>query len=333
MDENMKELEKINEYLEKLQKIHNDLNEDRKPSTLVMKDRLGNENDKNFKADLKHSGTKEIIDTTKELAGKDNSWADQQTDVGKDPMKLGADIEKEVLKNTKGDALKNVGDSANYKGDEIPKRNLTGDEQDEVDLYRKGLGDYVYDSKDKKFDERMKRDMGDKEYKKREDRLKFNADAPMYNKDTQPVEDGIEKVQFDREKSGWNERMGLKETALTGKYTDELGNTRFFDFNSLNVQEVKDSKKGAFFKMDLTGLGNRYDSKVHMLESVENVINEWSFYTDGKNNVFVEKNASTLLTETEHKEETSPVNEQYDKMQHLLGYDPKSFTNTKNLKV
>jgi len=155
----------------------------------------------------------------------------------------------------------------------------------------------------------------------------------MYNKDTQPVEDGIEKVQFDREKSGWNERMGLKETALTGKYTDELGNTRFFDFNSLNVQEVKDSKKGAFFKMDLTGLGNRYDSKVHMLESVENVINEWSFYTDGKNNVFVEKNASTLLTETEHKEETSPVNEQYDKMQHLLGYDPKSFTNTKNLKV
>ncbi len=70
-----------------------------------------------------------------------------------------------------------------------------------------------------------------------------------------------------------------------------------------------------------------------MLESVENVINEWSFYTDGKNNVFVEKNASTLLTETEHKEETSPVNEQYDKMQHLLGYDPKSFTNTKNLKV
>jgi len=141
MDENMKELEKINEDLEKLQQIHNDLNEDRKPSTLVMKDRLGNENDKNFKADLKHSGTKEIIDTTKELAGKDNSWADQQTDVGKDPMKLGADIEKEVLKNTKGDALKNVGDSANYKGDEIPKRNLTGDEQDEVDLYRKGLGD------------------------------------------------------------------------------------------------------------------------------------------------------------------------------------------------
>jgi len=398
MDENMKELEKINEDLEKLQKHHkgltktlnevfskerriemirkiqdvnfnkdggsmlsanylnklsddelmklyddalkNDpetrmkmgrilgLDEDRKPSTLVMKDRLGNENEKNFKSDLSHSGTKEIIDITKEL-----EWKDQQTDVGDDPQKLGMDIEKEVLKNTKGDAFENVGNSANNEGDEIPKRNLTTPEQDEVNLYRKGLGDYVFDNKpDERFEERMKRDMGDENYEMRQKRMEFNADAPMYNKDTQPMEDGIEKVQFDKAKSEWNERMGLKETALTGKYVDELGITRFFDFNTLNVQEVKDSKKGAFFKMDLTGLGNRYDSKVHMLESIEKAINEWTFYTDGKD-IFAEKNPVQILTENEHKEETRPVNEQFNKMQHLLGYDPKKFTNTKNIKL
>ena len=120
---------------------------------------------------------------------------------------------------------------------------------------------------------------------------------------------------------------------MAGKYVDELGVTRFFDFNMVDVMEVKNSKKNAFFQVNLDGLGNTYDSKVQMLESVDKAINEWNFYTDGEGAVFAEKKASTLLTETEHKEETSPVNEQFDKMKHLLGYDPKTFTNTKNIQL
>lgn len=303
------------------------MNEEKKPSALVLKDRLGKDNQKNFKKDLKRSGTKEIVDTMKEL-----EWEDQQTEVGKDPKKLYKDIEKEELKNTDGEAFENEGNSTNNEGDEIPKRNLTDDEANEVDLYRKGLGDYIYDNEpDERYKERMKRDMGEKEYEKREARMEFNADAPMYNKDSQPVDDGIEKVQFDKSKTKWNERMGIKESSLTGKYVDELGKTRLFDFSTVDVQEIKAGKSNAFFNVDLNGLGNTYDSKVLFNEGVVKAINEWNFYTDGKN-VFVEKSGVQKLDESEQKEEKSPVNEQFEKMKHLLGYDSSSFTNTKNNK-
>ena len=121
------------------------MSEDKKPSSLILKDRLGDENKANFKKDLQHSGTKEIIDVEKEL-----QWKDQQTEVGKDPQKLGAEIEDTEIKATdakSGEALKNVGNSTNEKGDEIPKRNLTTEEQDEVNKYKLNLKDYVYDNK------------------------------------------------------------------------------------------------------------------------------------------------------------------------------------------
>jgi len=306
------------------------MNEEKRHSSLVNVDRLNKDNAKNFKDDLSHSGTKEIIDVTKEL-----EWKDQQTDVPNDPQKLAKDIEKQHLKNTdKGVAFKNKGNSANDAGDEITKRNLSDEETSEVDLMRKGLGDFVYDNEpDERYTERMKRDMGEKEYKKREDRLKFQADAPMYNKDTQPVEDGIEKVQFDKDKSKWNERMGIKETAMTGKYVDELGKTRLFDFSTIDIMEVKHSKNNAFFNVNLDGLGNTYDSKVQVNKGIAKVINEWSFYTDGKEVFVVKNDTSTLLAENEQVEKKRPVNEQMAKMKHLLGYNPKKFTNTKNIKL
>ena len=285
-EEYQKELDEYNKDIiifENITKNLKVMNEDRKPGAIVLKDRLGKENQKNFKKDLAHSGTKEIIDTTKEL-----EWKDDQTDVPEDPQKLGKDIEKQQLKNTdKGTAFKNVGNSANNKGDEIPKRNLTDEEGNEVDLYRKGLGDWNFDNEpDERYMERMKRDMGEEEFKKREARMDFEAEKPMYNKDTQPIDDGIKKDQFDKNVSKWNDRMGIKEgAAMSGKYVDELGKTRIFDFNMLDVSEMKEiagSKKGAFFKLNLAGMGNTYDNKVQMLESVEKVLNEWEFYTDGE---------------------------------------------------
>mgnify|MGYP006302304361 CR=1 FL=1 len=153
----------------------------------------------------------------------------------------------------------------------------------------------------------------------------------MYNKNTQPMEDGIDKIQFKKEKTGWNSRQGIKETTLTGKYTDEMGKTRFFDFSTLNVQEIKDSKKGAFFKLDTTGLGNSYDKKGQLLESIDKAINEWEFYTDGKN-AYAYK-PTKRLNENEKKKK-NPVNEeQFGKMKHLLGYDPKDFIDTKKNKI
>lgn len=304
------------------------MSEDRKPSSLVLKDRLGKENSANFKSDFNNSDTKEVIDVEKEL-----QYKDQQTDV-KDPQKLGADIEKQALKVNKGEALENVGDSANDKGNEIPKRNLTTDEQDEVDLYRKGLGDYVYDNKpSERFEERMKKDMGEELYEKRQKKLEFEAGAPMYNKDTQPMEKApVQKTQFDKDKSGWNERKGLKESVVTGRYRDALNMSHMIDFDLKNVK-LTESIEG-LSPIDFTGFGNSYnsksiDNKVIVNEGVVNVLNSHKFYTNGSA-IFAVKNTKSL-NEGDVKK-TPVVNEQVDKMKHLLSYKPNSFVNTENVK-
>jgi hypothetical protein len=330
--------EEMNEELEAYSIHHNKLmkmSEDRKPSALVMKDRLGSENVKNFKSDLQQSGTKEIIDVEKEL-----QYKDQQTDVGDDPQKLGLDIEKKEVVNTdaEGDEfLKNVGDSDNDKGDETPKRNMTTKEQHEVDMIRQGQQDLVFDNKpSKRFEDRMKADMGDTLYKIRQEKMKYRAKAPMYNKDTQPTETAADKnVQFDKNKSGWNEREGLMETMITGRFIDSLGKKFIKDFRLNEAKEVKEA--GDMFELDFTGFGNKYknkateDYKVSINEAVDKILTENRYYTNGVD-VFFIKNPVQTLNESEQKAEKPKINEQVGKMKHLLGYKPNEFVSTKNVK-
>lgn len=334
MNESLSLLDELNNELDAYSIHHNKLKrmaEDRKPSALVLKDRLGAENKTNFKSDMKKSDTKDVIDMEKDLM-----WKDEQTDVGNDPQKLGNDIEKEALKKTKGEAFKNVGNSTNKKGDEVPKRNLTTKEQEEVNMYRNGQHSWVYDNEpSERFEERMKKDMGDDVYKMRQDQMKFKAKAPMYNKDTQPVEDGIDKSQFDKEKSGWNKRDGIEESMITGRYHDILNKRRLIDFTLDEAKLVDDSKIEDLFELDFTGLGNSYNSKtenykVKVNETIIKAIETHKFFTDG-NSVFFTKNKKQDLNE--NTETTKPmVNEQVDKMKHLLGYKPDSFVNTNNVK-
>jgi len=54
------------------------------------------------------------------------------------------------------------------------------------------------------------------------------------------------------------------------------------------------------------------------------------FYTDG-DEIFAIKNPVQNLNESTNNEKPI-VNEQYDKMKHLLGYKPQDFVNTKNVK-
>jgi hypothetical protein len=324
-------LEELNKELEAFSIHHNKLKvmaEDKKPSSLVMKDRLGGENEKNFKKDLQHSGTKEIIDVEKEL-----QWKDQQTDVGDDPQKLGQDIEKKVLKVTDGNALKNVGDSANDKGDEIPKRNRTDDEQNDVDMHRLGQQDLVYDNEPgKRFEDRMKADMGDKLYAERQKKLVWRSEAPMYNKDPQPVEDTeVDKDQFNREKSMWNRRDGIGESVVSGRYYSALGKRCLIDFRlneTLEIVNEEDSEK--YSEINLSGLGNVYDNKGEIMEGVSKVLNKYKFYTDG---ITVYRFKSPLQNLNEAALKTKPViNEQFEKMKHLTGYKPNNFVDTKNVK-
>lgn len=329
LEELNKELEAFSIHHQKLMKMA----EDRKPSALILKDRIGAENETNFKKDLSQSDTKQIIDFEKEL-----QWKDQQTNV-KNPQKLSRNIENNEIKfaDMEGDeALKNVGNSDNDNGDEIPKRNLTTKEQEEVNMYRLGQHSLVYDNEpSKRFEERMKKDMGDDIYKIRQKQLEFRGKAPMYNKDTQPTDKGINKVQFDKEESGWNEREGINESMITGRYIDALGKRHIIDF-TLGEVKIRESQQEDFFPLDFTGLGNTYnnktkDYKVIVNEGVINIINSYKFYTDGKSVVAV-KNRVQNLTESEHKTEKALINEQVNKMKHLLSYKPKDFINTTNIK-
>jgi len=334
------EIEKTNKLLEE---INNELNaysihhnklkkmaEDRRPSALVLKDRLGKENVSNFKKDLQDSGTKEIIDVEKEL-----QWKDQQTDVGDDPQKLGQNIEKKEIEVTdaKGDeSLKNVGDSDNYKGDEIPKRNFTKEEQDVIDKYRLGQEDLVYDNKpSEKFEKRMEADMGKEIYKQRQASLKSRANIPMYNKDTQPTESGDVKSQYDKEKSGFNE---LKESVdlLTGRFLNKLGKKQLISFKLNETKEVTDVKETEEMnQIDFTGFGNKFNNKGAVNENIVTLLSNYKFFTDGKN-VRVFKNPVQILTESEHKDEKCPINEEFEKMKHLTDYKPNNFVNTNNIK-
>jgi len=327
-------LEELNNELEAYSIHHNKLKvmaEDRKPSALVLRDRVGSENEKNFKKDLGQSGTKEIIDIEKEL-----QWKDQQTDVPKDPQKLGLDIEKKEIKTTDatGDEhLKNVGDSTNDEGDEIPKRNMTDDEQNEVDMMRLGQHSLVYDNEpSKRFEDRMKADMGDKVYKMRQDQMEYRSKMPTYNKDNQPVQDGEpEKYQFNKEKATYNKQTGINESIVSGKYFDVLNKRRIIDFKLNETVEIvneKDAEK--YFELNFAGMGNTYTNKVDVNESVVKAISTYKFYTDGST-VYRMKTPTQKLNEASQK--TKPViNEQFEKMKHLTGYKPSNFVDTKNVK-
>ncbi len=287
------------------------MTEERKSSSIVLRDRVGSENEKNFKKDLNHSGTKEIINIEKEL-----QYKDQQTDV-KNPQKLTQDIEKTELKATKGEAFENVGDSTNDKGNEIPKRNMNEKEQAEVDLYRNGQHSLRYDSKNERFDKRIKSEMGDKFYEMGQKQLKDREHMSMYNKGAQPTY---------REKKPTN----IAEATITGKFTNLLGKRQLVDFNLVESMNINDKNIENLFELDFTGMGNVYSNKGDINESIVDVVSKYKFYTDGMKVVAI-KTTKSLNENVDTKKVM--VNEEFNKMQHLLGYKPKDYVNTKNVKT
>lgn len=306
--------ESLDFYLNELENFDKQIDmisEDRRPSALVDLDRLKKQNASNYKQAIGDSFIKDAV--------SDLEKAEEQiTYVGDDPQKLGEDIEKEVLDKTKGNSFKNVGDSANEKGDEIPKRNLTAKENEQLMLDR-GLGmqDIVYSNKpSEKFEERMKADMGDRIYDDRQKKMEYRAKAPMYNKDTMPTEKGDIKNQYNK----------FDECYITGKYRDVANNTKFVDFK-LNESIISESVNDNWIELNLSGLGNKFNSNVSINESVSETIDNNKFYYDGIN-VYQIKVSNSLNESTEKQIK----DQSFDKMKHLLGYNPSKFTDVKNIK-
>ena len=306
--------ESLNFFLNELNRfdseIGNIINEDRRVSALIDLDHLKKQNAANYKQDIENTFIK---DEVKKL----EKAKDQMTEVGEDPQKLAADLEKETLSKTKGESFKNVGDSDNEKGNEIPKRNLTTDEADQLMLDR-GLGiqDIKYSNKpSEKFEERMKEDMGEDLYAQRQKKMEYRAKAPMYNKDTMPTEKGIEKNQYN-------------ESYITGKYKSYGNSNKFVDFK-LSECIITENVDKNWIKLGMDGLGNMFDAKVGLNESVAKAITKNEFYFDGEN-VYQVKVQQKNINESVNEK---PINDgAFNKIQHLLNYNPNQFVSAKNTK-
>lgn len=304
MDNVMEELQKDIDFL-------NDLKENRRPSALIQLDRLKEKNQANFKSDVRKIDDIEMA-------------KDQYTNIDfEDSKELGQEIEKEVLKKTKGESFKNVGNSTNKKGDEIPKRNQTDDEIDEIDKIRDGMHTIAYDSKpDERFEERMKADMGDDLYNKRQKRLETQTDEPMYNKDTQPVSDGDNKKQYNKY------MKNIKESLISGKYKNDFNKTVFVNFELGKAKIVESVDLDSFKPINIEGMGNFRTNKFEVNESAVTTLKNKSFFIneETKEIVSMEKGKQKLIKES--KETLQKRNQDFDKMKKLFDYNPSKYIDT-----
>ena len=320
LDQNKKHMKKLKEMVEGTETLA----EDKRPSSLVQMDRLHKDNKKNFKADTKNSNSAELASDQDELTAKE-----QIEEVPENAYELAEKIEKKKMEEHEFNSFNNDGNSTNDTNKDIPKRNATDEEADDIMLNR-GLAmqDIVYDNKpDERFEERMKKDMGDQIYDQRQEKMKFRADAPMYNKDTQPVEeDAVEKTQFDKNISKFNNPKGVKENHIVaGKFVNDMNKTQVMNFN---VNEAVEVKEPIGFKISLEGMGNTYTQGVNENVEMRNMMNSWDFYMNaGKVNKVAKGKQS--LTEGEEKK---PINEQVQKMMKLAGYKPADHLSTSNVK-
>lgn len=301
----------ISEKLEIMKKdleYLNSISEDRKHPAMVQLDRLKSQNKTNFNNELNKIDDIEMA-------------KDQYTEVGENPQKLSQDLEKESLKKTDGEALKNVGNSANEKGDEITKRNLTDDEVEEIEMIRDGMHTIKYDTQpDKKFEERMETGMGEHLYDVRQKKLDMQANMPMYNKDTQPVQDGDKKNQYNKFAKKMN------ESVFSGRYVNKFNQRKFVDFKMNDVIELENINESCL-SLNVEGMGNLFDNKVQVNENAINFFEKHKFYYDTNTNkvVIVKKQKQSL-----NESKTNVVdNKKIEQMKKLFNYNPSNFIDTR----
>ena len=125
---------------------------------------------------------------------------------------------------------------------------------------------------------------------------------------------------------------------ISGRYRNALNKSKIIDFQLNEVKFLRQTSEKtmeALFPLDFTGLGNTLngkttDYKVSVNESVVTVLDENKFFTDGKQ-IFAIKNPKQNLSEADTKAKPV-VNEEMNKMKHLLGYKGTDFVSTTNVK-
>lgn len=313
------------------------VNEERKTPSILNVEKLGKENQNNFNKDSKNA---DALDKDKAYPYKESGiykekvWPDpskfyieqgtgNSQELAKkqtEEAKSMADIEKEALKRSNG-TLNNIGD-ATADGKNIPKRNLTKEEGYALAMNRgDGMQDIVYDNKpSNKFEKRMEQDLGNDVYKSRQDKIEYKKDAPMYNKDTQPTENGDKKEQDNKFIKGYNSE------SITGKYKDEFNKFKLFEFELGEVEIVESVNEDAF-KLSVDGMGNKFThigKEINENVGYEDASSKYDFYLI-ENKVY----AVVKGTKTKVEEKTKNINESFNKMKHLMNYKPHTYVDAK----
>jgi len=249
----------------------------------------------------------------------DEFYIEQDEDKIQD-FKTAEDLEKEALKKMEEkQALQNAGNSTNNSGKEITKRNLSKEEMLRLAMDRgDGMHNIVYDNKpSEKFEKRLEKDMGEDQYKLRQEKMEYREDAPMYNKDTQPTDKGEDTLQDNKYKVGYNE-------AFTGKYTDDYGKSRLVEFIIGSVEEVPLVEEG--FKLNLEGLGNKYTVKINENEIFADVVNKFDYYLVENKVVKVKVGAKK---EAAKDAASAILEDSMNRMSKLINYKAGDFVNSK----
>lgn len=258
------------------------LEEEKRHSAMVLRDRLAKENEKNFYNDIKVN--KEISDSVKKAVEKQKE----------DNIKSSMDLEKEQM-------------SKEFKPVKFDQKE---DFTSEYDKITKGMEDLDYDIEPSdKFKERVKKEMGEEIYDKGRERVALKSAQLLYNKDTQPTQDA------DKYKKKFEESYHV-----SGKYKDMFNKIKIVDFR-LDESSYNDNVDN-FIKLNVAGIGNTYSNKVELNESVRNILDDYSFYYDDKNdNIY-------------HKMNKTNINDSMDlsKFKHLTGYNPTKYISTKKSK-
>lgn len=235
----------IVEGIEYYESIQREINEDRKTTSIINKERIGKENAANFKNDITNNNIKAIVNGYENM----NSSVVKVSDV-----KSHQDIEKDQIASMK---------------DFKPVKHERTDEYNKQVRMQTGYGmeDIKYDIEpSKKFVERAKDDMTEEIYDAGQEKIEFQKNRPMYNKDKQPVST---KEDFDKKIT--------ESIKVFGKY--KVGkNNKLFEFDLSNVNITESVNEDDFLRLFVEGIGNIYDKNANINESVKYNIDNFNYF-------------------------------------------------------
>lgn len=245
-----------------------------------------------------------------------------------DAFGLGNKIEKDMKSK---EALKNRGDNPSSNGKDVVKRNFTSDEEFLAELNRGlGLEDIVFDVlPNKKYTDRIEKEMGEDLTKSRKEKLKFRAEQPLYNKEAQPVVDVKDKKTRSNKFSD-----NLSEALVNGRYVDGLGNKKFTTFK-LSQATLSESIDEKWFPISFSGLGNAYGKTSDMTinEDVIGVLEDNQyFYNEGCGCIHVVESEVKSINENYETTKVGRIlsTESFNK---LSGYKPNDFVDAKHTRL